>query len=152
MHVVESLANTLTSALNAHLGTANTDSQYLQGGQSAVGGSKGKHNSSQRDNDVERLETRVENSTLPSGETLTDPGISLADTSLTLVRALKLLISPKTDGKPDWETIRGSVRVLQRLPQGISSRCHLERKEWRLVRRIQSGSIERPPGRHKAHF
>lgn len=50
--------------------------------------------------------------TLPSGEALSDPGIILAQQVLGLVSNLKLLISGGPGGKPDWDNIRGSVRVL----------------------------------------
>jgi hypothetical protein len=86
MHLVESLTNAITAPVNAFFGTANVKSDYLQTGESS---SLGK-------------------TTQPSGEALSDPGVSLAQQVLQLVCDLKLLISGGPGGKPDWDNIRGS--------------------------------------------
>ncbi|KAG8216620.1 hypothetical protein J3R82DRAFT_6808 [Butyriboletus roseoflavus] len=86
MHVVENLTNAITAPVNAFFGTANVRSHYLQTGSSPVG----------------------EKSTQPSGEALSDPGVSLAQQVLGLVSALKLLISGGPGKKPDWDKIRDS--------------------------------------------
>lgn len=59
-------------------------------------------------------------STQPSGEALSDPGVTLAQHVLALVYDLNLLITGGPGGKPDWDNIRGSVGVLRgnlRAPQ-----------------------------------
>ena len=120
MHVVESLTNAVTAPMNAFFGMAKVKSDYLQTGSSS---SSGKHTILQTSVlDGERLVTCAGKTTQPSGEALSDPGVTLAQQVLGLVSDLKLLISGGPGGKPDWNNIRGSVRALDanlRLPKRL---------------------------------
>ncbi|KAG9311531.1 hypothetical protein JVU11DRAFT_7735 [Chiua virens] len=85
MHVVESLTNAVTAPVNAFFGTAQIKSHYLQTGSSSSTGKTSQ----------------------PSGATLSDPGVSLAQQVLGYVSDLELLISGGPGGKPDWDNICG---------------------------------------------
>ncbi|KAF8548700.1 hypothetical protein OG21DRAFT_1516026 [Imleria badia] len=86
MHVVETLTNAIAAPVSAIFSRAKVRSEYLQTGSSSLPGK----------------------TTLPSGEALSDPGVSLAQQVLGLVSNIKLLISGGPGGKPDWDNIRGS--------------------------------------------
>lgn len=111
MHVVESLTNAVTAPVNAFFGMAKVKSDYLQTGSSS---SSGRHTFPQINVlNGKRLVACVGKTTQPSGEALSDPGVSLAQQVLGLVSDLKLLISGGPGGKPDWDNIRGSVCALR---------------------------------------
>ena len=151
MHVVESLTNAVTAPMNAFFGMAKVKSDYLQTGLSS---SSGKHTILQTSVlDGERLVTCAGKTTQPSGEALSDPGVTLAQQVLGLVSDLKLLISGGPGGKPDWNNIRGSVRTLHanlRLPKHW--RTHSEQEERWLVRRSELGKNEGSPRQNQAHL
>ena len=109
-HAVESLTNAITAPINAFFGTAKVKSDYLQTGSSSSEGKGVQLEPSWLYDD--RLITYTGKSTQPSGAALSDPGISLAQQALNLVSDLDLLITGGPGGKPDWNNIRGSVRVL----------------------------------------
>ncbi|KAF8137146.1 hypothetical protein EV363DRAFT_1534747 [Boletus edulis] len=106
MHVVESLTNAITAPMNAVFGMGKVKSDYLQTGSSSSPGT----------------------TTQPSGEALSDPGVSLAQHALGLVSDLKLLISGGPEGKPDWDNIRGSNKK----SGGLYVEASLERMIGRL--------------------